>query len=71
VIVTAEEIVPELERANLVAPFVHAVVETPHGASPTSCHPLYPLDGEALLAYVEEVGDPKSFEAYLNRLPGF
>lgn len=71
VIVTAEEIVPALERADLVAPFVFAVVSAPQGAMPTSCHPLYPIDGEALLDYVEQVGDPESFSAYLHRLDLF
>ena len=67
VIVTAEEIVPELARADLVAPFVHAVIPAPFGAAPTSCHPCYPLDGEALLAYIEQVSDPASFQAYASR----
>lgn len=66
VIVTAEEIVPELERAEVVAPFVHAVVHAPGGARPTSCHPLYALDGEALLAYTEGVSDPQSFAQYVR-----
>ncbi len=66
VIVTAEEIVPRLQKADLVAPFVHAVVNAPGGAMPTSCHPLYPLDGRALLAYTERVSDPESFQAYLD-----
>jgi glutaconate CoA-transferase subunit A len=65
VIITAEEVVPELTKADLVAPFVHAVVHAPQGAAPTSCHPLYPLDGKALLAYTERVSDPASFEQYL------
>jgi glutaconate CoA-transferase subunit A len=64
VIVTAEEIVPRLDRADLVAPFVHAVVHAERGASPTSCYPLYPIDGEALLTYTESVGDPESFAAF-------
>lgn len=67
VIVTAEEIFPALDRADLVAPFVHAVVPAPQGALPTSCHPLYPLNGEAVLDYLEQVGDPESFSAYLRR----
>jgi glutaconate CoA-transferase subunit A len=67
VIVTAEEIVPALNKGELVAPFVHAVVHTPGGALPTSCHPLYPVDGEMLLAYAEEVSDPRSFNLYLDR----
>jgi glutaconate CoA-transferase subunit A len=67
VIITAEEIVPELSRADLVAPCVHAVVLSPKGASPTSCHPLYPLDTEAILDYTEQVGDQDSFNNYLSR----
>ena len=66
VIVTAEEVVPELAKADLVAPFVHYVVHAPNGALPTSCHPLYPLDGSALLAYTEQVSDPESFHMYLE-----
>jgi len=46
VIITAEEIVPRLDKADIVAPFVQAVVHAPHGAAPTSCHPFYPIDGE-------------------------
>ncbi len=66
VIVTAEEIVPELSKADLVAPLVHAVVHAENGAAPTSCHPIYALDGEVLLAYAEQVSDPESFQAYLE-----
>lgn len=68
VIVTAEEISPPLARADLVAPCVHAVVPAAGGAAPTSCHPRYPIDGQALLAYTEQVSDPASFEAYASRL---
>jgi glutaconate CoA-transferase subunit A len=67
VIVTAEEILPELDKADLVAPFVHYVVAAPGGARPTSCHPLYPLDTQAVLAYTEQVSDPQTFEAFLAR----
>jgi len=65
VIATAEQIVPELAHADIAAPFVHAVAHAPHGAAPTSCHPEYALDGEAILAYSEQVSDPLSFEKYL------
>jgi glutaconate CoA-transferase subunit A len=51
VVITAEQVVPALDRVDLPAPSVTAVVEAPHGAAPTSCHPLYPMDGEAILAY--------------------
>src|SRR3990170_2255733 len=61
VIVTTEELVPSLGKADLVAPFVHAVVLAPGGAAPSSCHPIYPLDGHALLAYTEQVSDPASY----------
>lgn len=66
VIVTAEEILPQMQRSNLVAPFVDAVVCAPGGAAPTSCHPRYALDGEALLAYTEQVSDAASFERFLE-----
>jgi glutaconate CoA-transferase subunit A len=67
VIVTAEEIVPAMTRADITAPFVDAVVHAPRGAYPTSCHPLYPLDGEALLEYTDQVSDPTSLQTYLNK----
>jgi len=70
VIITAEEIVPELHRVDLIAPLVHAVVHAPHGALPTSCHPHYPLDGEKILEYTEQVSDPTTFEQYITRLLG-
>ena len=65
VIITAEEIVPELSKVDLVAPSIDAIILAPSGASPTSCHPLYALDGEAILAYTEQVGDQESFNEYL------
>jgi glutaconate CoA-transferase subunit A len=71
VIITSEEIVPKMDRADLVAPFIDAVVHAPQGALPTSCHPLYQIDGKALLAYVEEVTDPTTFEVYLSNLEKF
>jgi glutaconate CoA-transferase, subunit A len=68
VIVTAEVIEPELDKADLVSPLVTAVVHAPGGALPTSCHPYYPLDGEKLLFYTEQVGDPEGYEKYLSEL---
>jgi glutaconate CoA-transferase subunit A len=70
VIITADEIVPALSKANLVAPFVDAVVHTPFGAKPTSCHPIYPLDGLTILEYAEQVNDPQSFKVYLDQWLG-
>jgi glutaconate CoA-transferase subunit A len=68
VIVTAEEVVPELSKADLVAPVVKFVVRAPRGAFPSSCHPLYPMDGEALLSYTEHVSDPESFTRYIQQM---
>ncbi len=56
VIVTAERVVDRLKRADIPGRAVHAVVEMPGGAWPTSCHPLYPFDGEAILRYVAAAG---------------
>jgi glutaconate CoA-transferase subunit A len=53
VIVTAEKIVERLDKADIIGPVVDAVIECPNGAWPTSCHPLYALDGEAVLAFTE------------------
>lgn len=66
VMITADEIVPELTKADITGPFIDAIVHAPRGAAPTSCHPLYPLDGKALLAYTEQVGDPQSFSSFLT-----
>lgn len=53
VVLTAEEVVPQLEGPlDLVGQVVTAVVEVPGGARPTSCYPLYPIDGEEILNYI-------------------
>jgi len=67
VIITAEEIVPTLKSADIFSPLVSAVILAPRGAAPTSCHPLYPLDGSALLNYTGQVGDPDSFNRFLEK----
>ena len=66
VIITSEEIVPELHKANIVAPWVDAVVHTHHGALPTSCYPLYGLDGDEILAYSGQVNDLDSWSNYIS-----
>jgi glutaconate CoA-transferase subunit A len=53
VILTAEAVVPELDGPlDLMGQVVTAVVEAPGGAKPTSCYPLYPIDGEEILSYI-------------------
>jgi len=56
VVITTEKISPALEKADIVGPVVDAVVLAPSGAWPTSCHPSYPMDGLAILAYAEKAG---------------
>jgi len=65
VIVTAEEIVDELETADIIGPVVTAVAHAPRGAWPTSCHPLYPMDGGEVLAYQDACGR-EAFDEYLR-----
>jgi glutaconate CoA-transferase subunit A len=67
-IITSEEIVPALSQADIVAPFVEYVVHAPRGAAPTSCHPLYPVNGAALLDYIGQVNNPESFAKYLEKI---
>jgi glutaconate CoA-transferase subunit A len=70
VIVTAEKVAPRLDKADLVGPAVDAVVEAPGGAWPTSCHPLYPLDGNAALEFTETAGTeayPRMLAAWFRR----
>jgi len=67
VVITAEEIVPQLSKADIVAPFVDAVIYAPDGAHPTSCHPNYPLDGQWLMDYIDRVSDPESLTQFLDQ----
>jgi glutaconate CoA-transferase subunit A len=66
VLVTTEELVPELTKVDIAAPLISAIILSRGGALPTSCHPAYPLDGETLLDYVSRVSDPLSFDTYLQ-----
>ena len=65
VFITAEKIVPALNRADIFGQRVTGVIEAPKGAWPTSCHPLYPLDGEAILFFSEST-ESESFEELLS-----
>ena len=57
VIATVEKVVDELERSIdgviIPHPGCDMVVEMPCGAAPSSCFPLYPLDGAEILRYSE------------------
>jgi glutaconate CoA-transferase, subunit A len=66
VILTAEEVVPQLDGPiDISGHPVTAVVAQPRGAWPTSCYPLYPLDGEEILRYIAAC-NAGEFAAYLQ-----
>ncbi|HEY4688777.1 MAG TPA: CoA-transferase [Anaerolineae bacterium] len=69
VIVTAEEIVDALDApVDIGQTFTTAVVHAPRGAYPTSCHPLYPVDGAEILRYIDACA-AEQFDAYLQEKP--
>jgi glutaconate CoA-transferase subunit A len=70
VIITTEKIVPSLSDVDLIAPKMDVLVLAPGGAAPSSCHPYYPLDGEFLLSYTEQVSDPQSFYKFVHEWLG-
>lgn len=57
VIATVERVVDKLERNTngVIIPYPGCtmIAELPDGAAPTSCYPLYPLDGAAILQYTD------------------
>lgn len=69
VIVTAEEIVDALDApVEIGQMFTTAVVHAPRGAHPTSCYPLYPVDGAEILRYIDACAADR-FEGYLHEMP--
>lgn len=68
VILTAEEITEKLDGPiDLAGQPVTAVVEAPRGAWPTSCYPLYPIDGEEILRYIAAC-NAGQFKEYLKTI---
>ncbi len=51
-IVDPEELAAEPERTTIPGFLVKAVVETPGGASPCSCHPYYGVDKDEMGRYL-------------------
>jgi len=69
-ILTAERVVERLDGpVDIIAPLVTAVAAVPKGAWPTSCYPLYPVDGLEIIAYTEACAAGQ-FAAYLEHLIG-
>lgn len=71
VIATVERVVDKLERSTdgVIIPYPGCtmIVELPGGAAPTSCYPLYPLDGAAFLQYTDAC-HAGNFQAFLREL---
>jgi glutaconate CoA-transferase subunit A len=68
VIITAEEVVERLEPPiELPGLPVTAAVHAPRGAWPTSCYPLYPIDGEEILRYIAAC-NAGEFDNYIANL---
>lgn len=67
-IITAEEIVDRFdEQIDIPGQDVSAVVHCPRGAWPTSCYPLYPIDGEEILRYISACKQGE-FQEYIDAL---
>jgi glutaconate CoA-transferase subunit A len=53
VIITAEEVVEKIEGGiDIISDNIDIVIPIPGGALPTSCYPLYPIDGKEILRYI-------------------
>ena len=74
VIATVERVVDKLARSTegviIPRPGCDMLVELPGGAAPTSCYPLYPLDGGEMLAYTEACNGGR-FDEYVAQLLHF
>ena len=69
VILTAEEVVEQLAAPiDIPGQAVTVVVPAPYGAWPTSCYPLYPVDGEEILRYIAAC-NAGEFQEYLGTMP--
>ncbi len=68
VIITTERIAERFEHpVDLIGDRVEAVVHAPRGATPTSCHPEYPVQGGDLLRYID-MCNANRFEEYLAEI---
>ena len=70
VIATVERVVDQLERSTdgviIPRPGCDIVVVLPGGAAPSSCYPLYPMDGATILEYTEACHGGR-FEEFVAR----
>ena len=69
VVITAEQIVDQLSAPiDITGLAVTAVVSCPSGAWPSSCYPLYPVDGDEILRYIDACNQG-GFQQYINSQP--
>jgi len=69
VIITTEEIVDVIDAPiDITGLTVTSVVSCPNGAWPSSCYPLYPIDGEEILRYIGACNEGEFYQ-YLASLP--
>ena len=64
-IVGPEELATEPERTTIPGFLVKAVVETPGGASPCSCHPYYGVDKTEMRRYMTLAQNQDGLRQYL------
>ena len=64
-IVDSEEIESEPERTTIPGFLVKAVVETPGGAFPCSCHPYYGVDKDEMDRYLTLTRKENGLREYL------
>lgn len=72
VIISAEEIVPQVTADDIGGNYISAinvtaVVHAPCGAHPTGVDGRYEMDGEHIEEYIRASADDDSFRAYLER----
>lgn len=72
VIVTAEEIIPEVEPEidKIIIPgiYVDAVIHLPGGAKPTACPGYYDMQDVEIRRYLQAARETETFRAYLADL---
>ncbi len=62
-----EKLIPSPQGPIVPYPGVNMIIHAPRGAWPTSCYPLYPVDGYELLRYIDACHSG-TLEDYLAKL---
>lgn len=62
-----DDLTPQVSGQILPYPAIDYIVPAQNGALPTSCHPLYPVDGDEILRYIDACQTGK-FTHYITEL---